>query len=59
MRKIASFEFVLNLKIQGLYITITVILSLAVIIFTIIYNNKEKKKFERQIDDYKKPQVDD
>ncbi len=45
---------------KALYITIIVVLSLALVIFTIIHNNKEKKKFERQIDDdYKKPRVDD
>ncbi|MCY7291621.1 MAG: hypothetical protein LH615_05495 [Ferruginibacter sp.] len=45
---------------KTLYIVIIVILSLALIIFTIIHNNKEKNKFERQIeDDYKKPPVDD
>lgn len=44
---------------KTLYIIIIVVLGLALIIFTIIRNNKEKKKFEGKIDaDYKKPPVD-
>jgi preprotein translocase subunit SecG len=45
---------------KTLFITIIVILCVALIIFTIIHNNKEKNKFERQAgDDFKKPPVDD
>lgn len=45
---------------KTLYIIIIVILGLALIIFTIVKNNKDRKKFERQAeDDFKKPTVDD
>ena len=45
---------------KTLYIIIIVTLSLALIIFTIVRNNKDRKKFERQAeDDFKKPIVED
>lgn len=44
---------------KTLYIIIIVTLGLALIIFTIVRNNKDRKKFESQSeDDFKKPPVD-
>ena len=44
---------------KTLYIAIIVTLGLALIIFMIVRNNKDRKKFERQSDaDLKKPPVE-
>jgi uncharacterized alpha/beta hydrolase family protein len=45
---------------KTLYIIIIVVLGLALIIFTIVRNNKDKKDFEKQSEnDFKKQPVDD
>lgn len=44
---------------RTLYVSIIVILSVALIIFTIVRNNKDRKNYERQSnDDFKKTPVE-
>ena len=44
---------------KTLYIIIIIVLGLTLILFTIVRNYKDRKKFERQTkDDFKKPPID-